>query len=199
MATCKNHPEIDARAVCSSCGAEVCEECLAPGEGEPVCFECSIKTAGREAAKQQVVDAQRPTAQKQRRLFPESRAFLMVTMLIIAGEIAFILLMIPRASEVRQSPNVDPRRRATAVSAADVILVSESVEAYHRERGEYPADLAAVEESLPVELRVLLTDPSTFYELDDQGGYRIVFKGRGPHLVTFSAEVRVPIVEGVKP
>jgi len=200
MATCKNHPDRDARTTCTSCGVDLCEECVAPGEGDNLCFDCSISSTGQGLAKKQAQDAARPAPKPpQRRVSRGMRALVACGAVIVAAELAIIFLMKPQATQTLAPSALDAQKNATAETAADVMMVSEGLEEHRREHGRYPDNLSDLAEYLPEDLIKRLRDPSTSYELDTQGGYLVRISAGSPHPVSATSKSPVPRVEGVTP
>jgi len=200
MASCKNHPDRDAGTLCASCGVDLCEECVAPGEGEPLCFDCSINSTSQGLANKQMEDAARPAPEPpRRRLSRGMRVLLACGAVIVAAEVAVILLLKPQATQTLAPSALDAKKNATAETAADVMMVSEGLEEHRREHGRYPDNLSGLADYLPEDLIDRLRDPSTSYELDSQGGYLVRISAGSPHPVSATSKSRVPRVEGVKP
>jgi hypothetical protein len=198
MASCRNHPDRNAEATCSVCGIELCEECVAPGDGAPSCFDCSITSTGQDLARKQASETARQIPKPpQPRLSRSVRALFAIGFVIICTELALIFFMRPQPMQTAAPSDLDTKKNATAETAADVVLISEGLEEHRRTHGQYPEDLWDLAEYLPEELIERLSDSSTQYELDERGGYSVRFTGKGPHPVAVTAEDRVPKVEGV--
>ena len=199
MATCHHHPDREAEAACSVCGNDLCEECVAPGEAEPTCFDCSISTAGQDLAKKHAADKldaiPRPPRPRRSRLV---QALVGIGIIVIAVELAIIYFMRPQAQgPVTQAP-ADARKTAAAETGADIILIREGLEGHRREHGELPEDLWDIAEHLPDEIVDLFSDPSTRYEPKPDDSYSLTLQGQGPHPVTTSSDVATPQLEGIE-
>ncbi|HHQ48891.1 MAG TPA: hypothetical protein ENK19_08430, partial [Acidobacteria bacterium] len=163
MAQCKNHPDREAVATCSVCGAPICAECIAPGGEEPVCFDCSIAMAredlGKETPPETVAD-QPAIASRRSRLSPGIKVLMAVGLLIILGELAVILFMgPPRPAPGAPPPGLNAAKAATLNAVTQTIVITQNLEAYKRTHGHYPTSLSEIGSSLPAPLRQRLDDP----------------------------------------
>ncbi len=182
MPACKNHSDREAIAQCSRCGAYLCEECIAPGDGDVLCFDCSIAVAKEALDHQEKAEAP-PLIQpnRSRKFSGPLRFVLALGAVVIAAELGILLFMGPHVQKPNSAaaPLVSPKKQATAQAAADAVLISQSLEMYRREHGGYPSSLSAIAGALPPGLRATLNDPSTTYTRDPAGGYMLQFKGNG--------------------
>ncbi|GEM_PF-6659902 len=201
MARCKNHPQAEAVTQCSACGVHICGECIAPGEGDAVCFDCSIAHTERQLGHEHQTDTPppSPTETAAGQLSPAMKAILVLGLLVILGELAVILLMSkPGITRDLAPPSLSPEQAATVEATTDTIAISQSLEAYRATHGHYPADLSEIASSLPAPLRDRLLDPSTVYTTDGKGGYSLEIKGNAPAPVMFGTALKAPMVKGVE-
>ncbi len=202
MAQCKNHPQVEAVTQCSACGVFICSECIAPGEGDAVCFDCSIAQTERQLGEDIPPEGPVPVPVEEmaeRRLSPAIKAVLILGFVVILGELAVILLMSsPRTAGHPAPPALSEEQAATVGATADTIAISQSLEAYKAKNGHYPADLSEIASSLPPPLRDRLLDSSTVYATDGKGGYSLEIKGSAPAPIVFGTALEAPMVKGVE-
>lgn len=203
MNPCTNHPDREAEAICSVCGKPFCGECLAPSDGEPVCFDCSIilteKELGRERKAEDSVPVQAPAAARSP-ISPAVKALVAVGAVIILAELAVILFMGgPHPTAAGAPPALSEAKAATLGTVTDSIVISQTLESYRATHGHYPDSLSEIADSLPPVLRQRLDDPQTHYSVDEKGAYHLEIKGNAPAPVAMGGELKAPVVKGVTP
>ena len=203
MPTCKNHSDREAVAQCSRCGAYLCQECIAPGGGDVLCFDCSIAVA-KEAVERQETPFTGETIsapRQQRKLSGATRLIVALGAVILAVELVILLgtgSTTPHtATDAQQA--VSPKKQAVAQTGADTILISQALEAYRKQHGNYPADLETIAAELPPQLQSALSDPSTFYTLHADDTYTLTFGGHGPTRLSMDSKLPVPRPVEVSP
>ncbi len=202
MAQCKNHPDREAVAVCSVCKTPICSECIAPGEGEPVCFDCSISMAEQELGKKTSVEAAplpAPAAASREGLSPGIKVLLVLGFIVILGELAVILFVAPPHPAGGGAPALSPAKAATLGTVAETIVISQSLESYKATHGHYPADLSEIANSLPAPLRDRINDPSTRYSVDEKGEYHLEIKGDAPRPMVAGSDLKAPVLKAPAP
>jgi len=199
MAQCKNHPDLEAVATCSVCGAPICAECIAPGGEAPVCFDCSIAMAREDLGKEAPVNAvavQPSTATRTGGLSPGIKILAAVGALIILGELAVILFMGPtRPAAGAAPPALDPAKAATLGAVTETIVVTQSLETYKAHHGSYPTALSEIASSLPAPLRQRLSEPGTRYSVDGNGAYHLELKGDAQRPVMAGSGLKAPVLK----
>ncbi len=204
MAQCANHPDREAEAVCSVCEKPVCGECLAPGEGDPVCFDCSITITEKELGREHTVEAALPApapAVPRSRLSPGITVLLAVGIVIILAELAVVLFMgAPHPSSAGTPPAMSAEKAATLNTVTDSIVVTQSLESYRATHGHYPKQLGEIADSLPAPLRDRISGATTTYTLDEKGGYHLELKEGGAVApVVAGSGFKAPVLKGVEP
>ncbi len=202
MPTCANHSDRESVAQCSRCGAYLCQECVAPGDGDVLCFDCSIARAKDELSHQH---AARPEPAQQRngphRISGPLRLMLVFGAVIVAAELAIVVFMGPHVQTrtAATAAAVKPKKQAIAQAGADTLLISQALEAYRKQHNAYPPSLSAIANALPPELRATIDDPSTIYTRSSDGRYTLHFKGHGPASLTIDSSQPVPRLTEVQP
>jgi len=181
----------------------MCGECLAPGEGEPICFDCSITMTEKELGREQKMETAPPTqapAASRARISPGIKAILAVGIVIILAEVAVILFMgAPHPSATGTLPGLSAEKAATLETVTDSIVMTQTLESYRAAHGHYPQQLGEIAGSLPAPLRDRINDPATVYTVDDQGAYHLEIKGGAPQPVLSGPDLKAPVMKGVEP
>jgi len=204
MVQCTNHPDREAEAVCSVCGKPVCGECLAPAEGDPVCFDCSITLTEKELGREHEAEAAPPApapAARQSHLSTGIKALSAVGIVIILAELAVILFMgAPQPSSTGTSPAINAEKASTLNTVTDSIVVTQSLESYRATHGHYPQQLGEITDSLPAPLHDRISGAATAYTLDEKGRYHLeINEGGGAIPVVAGSGLKAPVLQGVEP
>lgn len=200
MSQCRNHPDREAVAVCTACGGTICEECVAPGAADsPVCLDCSItETQRRLERDDQTVAAPGAAGRKRSQISPAMRVVIAIGALVILAELGVIYLMSPApapASSLAERGSIAAEHLATAQAAADLIVVREALEAYHRDHEAYPETLDPIRSELPVQLAAVLDGSGIRYERTTGGHYKLHSRGAGTRPLVLDSSAVVITME----
>jgi len=147
MAQCENHADRQAVDRCAKCGKLICPECIEfRDQSGSYCFDCAVDaqlSEFRERKEEQQEEAQESEG---RRFSRFSIVVGIILVVLIAGEIAFVIF----SKVTSGKPDTQPSKEQVIVWERDRCVmamqdVRNALDSFKKEHGNYPASLSEID------------------------------------------------------